>query len=544
MFAGVADREMPCRIAGCENTWTWYGTQQIRSLGKPPPKRMCQEHLASFEGIEDKQIPCRNSWCTNTWLWTRGAQLHLRERHGKLKTPHRLCEECFAQEKATQDREVECKIPECKNTWTWARGAQLRHRAWVKRQQAKLQAEEAEEARAAAGEQAKTAAPKRAASEAAKAEGAPAESEAAKAESAPAEDAASEAAKAEGTPTEGAAGEAAQAEGTSIEGAAGEAAKVEGAPTEGAAGEAAKVEGAPTEGATSDAKGEDAAAASAASPPSGEGEGEAARRESKSSKKRRRRRKRRRKIHEGPPEKLCERCFERLGHLEPIEIPCKVHGCTNHWKWEREGQLRAWAALDGKETVTELPQPPRRMCNSCFEFVRAHPDRQVVCGRPGCDKTWTYKTGAQLQDFLAGRTQDPIRLCEDCSRSQFVVSSVRGVQMPPEAELMPCQVSGCSGTWVYDPTMKLSPADPEASEPPVDRMCDACRQARGADPRDPRGGHAVGEPASTEPASSAEPNAEPASSGADDSNEAVTQQDREPRSPDEETSAGQPAESS
>src|SRR5690606_14477349 len=122
-------------------------------------------------------------------------------------------------------------------------------------------------------------------------------------------------------------------------------------------------------------------------------------------KRRRRKRRRKRKIHDGPPEKLCESCFERTTHLEPIEVPCKVHGCTNTWTWERDGQLRAWAAHDGRSDVTELPQPPRRMCNSCFEFVRAHGDREVACGRPDCSKTWTYKTGAQLQDFRAGRSE-------------------------------------------------------------------------------------------------------------------------------------------
>ncbi|KIG13802.1 hypothetical protein DB30_07648 [Enhygromyxa salina] len=174
-----------------------------------------------------------------------------------------------------------------------------------------------------------------------------------------------------------------------------------------------------------------------------------------------------------------------MGHLEPIAIPCKVHGCTSTWSWEREGQLRAWATLDAQDHVTELPQPPRRMCNGCFEFVRGRGDREVACGRPECEKTWTYKTGAQLQDFLAGRTQDPIRLCEDCSRSQFVISSAGGA-VPAGAEVMPCQVAGCSGSWVYAPGMSLSTADPDAAEPPLDRMCDDCRVQRDAPGRDPR----------------------------------------------------------
>lgn len=430
LFAGVADREMPCRVSGCPKTWTWFGTQQIRSLGKPPPKRMCAEHLAEFEGIDDRQIPCRNNWCPNTWTWTRAAQLYQRERQEKLKPPHRLCDQCFEAEKGTEDREVTCKIPECKHTWTWTREAQLRHRAWIGRQQAKLEGDEGDEGEAV-------------------------ESEAVESEA--------------------------------VESEAVEAAPSE-APSEVGVGEVEAPTGdEPELVSEAGVEQEELAESRAASEPTEVLETTPDDEPDKSGKKRRRKRRRKqRKIPEGPPEKLCERCFARLGHLEPIEIPCKVHGCTNTWSWERDGQLRAWAVLDGLENVTELPQPPRRMCNGCFEFVRHHGDREVACGRPGCGKTWTYKTGAQLQDFLAGRTQDPIRLCEDCSRSQFTISVSEGVRVPEGSELMPCQVAGCSGSWVYTPGMSLSAADPDAAEPPVDRMCDDCRTQRGEAGRDPR----------------------------------------------------------
>ncbi|NVB38133.1 hypothetical protein G6O69_09840 [Pseudenhygromyxa sp. WMMC2535] len=438
LFAGVADREMPCRVAGCKNTWTWYGTQQIRSLGKPPPKRMCAEHLAEFEGLRDREIPCRNSWCTNTWTWTRGAQLYMRERQeeGPLKPPSRLCESCFNEERNTQDVEVPCRISECSNTWTWTRQAQLRHRAWVRRQQAKIEAEE----------QAK-----------------------AKANSAPASAETEVQAQAEAKPSDAP---------TS-------------APEANAEAEAKPI--AETEvQAEADAKPSDAPEAKAANETQAKTEVQAKSNDSDGARapkgkrrKRKRKSKRKPKLHEGPPEKLCQRCHDRLSHLEPIEVPCKVHGCTKTWTWDREGQLRAWAAHDKQENVNELPQPPRRMCNSCFEFIRAHPDREVPCGRPGCDKTWTYKTGAQLQDYLAGRTLDPVRLCEECSRQQFIASAAGGA-LPEGSEIMPCQVSGCTGTWVYVPGMTLAPVDPNAEEASVDRMCDNCRIQRGEPARDPR----------------------------------------------------------
>lgn len=498
LFAGVADREMPCRIAGCTNTWTWYGTQQIRSLGKPPPKRMCTEHLAQFEGIADRQMPCRNSWCENTWLWTRGAQLYQREKQGKLKAPHRLCESCFGEEKGTEDSNLPCKIPECENTWLWTRQAQLRHRAWVRRQQAKQEAEDREEA---------------ATDVAAEAASEPVTAE-------PANDAPSAEPTSEGSPAE-ASGEPAPVDAAAP--AEAEASPAEAAPAEaphaGAPAEAGSESVEPAE-ASSEAASDEATSDSSSEPPnhlSGESSesgvsGESGERgdsgqshetasdakPADGKRKRKRKRKRRRKIHDGPPEKLCERCFERLGHLEPIPVPCKVHGCTNTWSWEREGQLRAWARLDKQDEVTELPQPPRRMCHPCFEFVRAHTDRAVDCGRPDCDKTWTYKVGAQLQDFLAGRTQDPIRLCDSCARSQFTIRSASGVQLPEGAEVMPCQVSGCAESWVYVPGMDLAPADPDAAEPPIDRMCDGCRSERGAQARDPRHSKAAAESAVAE----------------------------------------------
>jgi hypothetical protein len=418
---------MPCRVAGCENTWTWYGHQQIRSLGKPAPKRMCDDHLAEFEGIDDKQMPCRNSWCTNTWFWPRFAQLRALEHEGKAKPPHRLCETCFNEERTTEDLDVRCKIPECRNTWTWPRQAQIKHRAWVRRQLAIEDAEERREIESAAHGR----------------EAAPMHVEA-RADEAPHDDIPADEGPAE------------------VE-------THEEAPADEASADEASADEAPADGEAHEHHAE-------GDHPGEEGQ----------HKRRRRKRKRRRKIHEGPPERLCERCNERINHLQPIEIPCKVHGCHSTWTWDREGQLRAWSTLDGQTHVTELPQPPRRMCTTCVEFVRKHGDREVRCGRPGCEKVWMYKTGAQLQDYLAGRTQDPIRLCEECIRSQFTISTSSDGAIPVGSEIMPCLVSGCSGTWVYTPGMKLISADPDATEPPVDRMCDDCRSQRDVPARDPR----------------------------------------------------------
>ena len=192
---------------------------------------------------------------------------------------------------------------------------------------------------------------------------------------------------------------------------------------------------------------------------------------------RRRRRKGKRRapsIHEPPP-RLCEPCKTKLAKLVDREGPCKVHGCTRGAVVEREQQLRAWAALHTEDLEAEAALP-RRMCESCREFCRTHPDREVPCGRPGCDKTWTYKTGAQLQATLAGRHEDPIRLCPECASGDFV----RDPTLPPGTEVMPCVVPGCEGVWHWRPGMQIAAA--VLGDLPVDRMCDACRVERGAAP--------------------------------------------------------------
>ena len=418
---------MPCRVDGCTKTWTWWGSEQIRALGQDPPKRMCDEHLAAFHELEDKEIECRNPGCHNTWTWKRGAQLHQLSRHGDLKTPRRMCDLCAGDTSNLRDQEVECRLPGCAHTWTWTADAQHRHAMWLRRERAKIEkaerkAEEAEAAEAAAPE-AEAAAPE-------------------------AEAAAPEAETAAAAPEAVADDEASESESES-----------------------------------DDAEGsDDAVEADGAE----EGPG----------KKRRRRRRRKKKkraeakaqapakaLPEGPPQKLCGHCSERLAAMTPTELPCKVHGCDQMWSWDVGSQLRAWVQARDAEGnwPSEAPKGPRRMCNRCRDFCRQHKDREVVCGKPECEKTWTYKTGAQLQDHLAGRNADPIKLCPDCVRSQFVPSAMAAA-LPEGAEIMPCAVSGCEGKWVYVPGMELAPS-PEDGSPAPDRMCNPCRAERELEPR-------------------------------------------------------------
>jgi hypothetical protein len=91
-----------------------------------------------------------------------------------------------------------------------------------------------------------------------------------------------------------------------------------------------------------------------------------------------------------------------------------------------------------------------------------------------------YKTGAQLQAWLAGRLEDPIRLCDTCLEGGL--SSEAPVGLDHGAEIMPCIVPGCEGTWRYTPGMQIAAA--EDGDQPLDRMCTSCRTQRSPEVRD------------------------------------------------------------
>lgn len=190
----------------------------------------------------------------------------------------------------------------------------------------------------------------------------------------------------------------------------------------------------------------------------------------------RRRRRGRSQSNDGPPPRMCESCRQRMAALVDRETLCKVHGCTRQVKIDRESQLRAWVAA-GDRNLAEVALP-KRMCEVCREFCRLHRDREVACARPDCTGTWTYKSGAQLQAFLAGHFEDPARLCAECVASghaQKQSAALSGI------ETMPCVVPLCDGIWHYAVGMTIAPCND--GDQPLDRMCNDCRTQRGASPR-------------------------------------------------------------
>lgn len=184
-----------------------------------------------------------------------------------------------------------------------------------------------------------------------------------------------------------------------------------------------------------------------------------------------------RRPESGAPRRKCEPCQAKWLLLQERVSVCKVHGCTREVALDKESQLRAWAALGTTDLEAEFPLP-KRMCDVCREFCRNHGDRTVACARPGCEQTWTYKTGAQLQAFLAGRLEDPARFCPECSRAE-VGHEIAG--LGPNVEVMPCIVSACDGIWYWEPEMRIAPS--RDGELPLDRMCNHHREAHGGAPR-------------------------------------------------------------
>ncbi len=375
--------------------------------------------MAQFNELADRDVPCRTPGCPNTWLWKRGAQLAELQRAGRLRRPARLCSECLAADRETKDLEMPCKIGGCKRHWTWTRDAQVRHRQWALRQRARAEAA----AQASVSE-------------------------------------------AETTPEPNAIADAdvpvAEADGATV------ATEVVAASDASDASDATD---------TPDATAPAASEATEASDVREDGE------------RRKRRRKRRRAAPaapveaapnwDRPPQRMCGPCATRLERTAAREQPCKVHGCVRTWNWDRTSQMKAWVASGSDDPNLEIAAP-RRMCEPCRDFCKGHGDREVACGRPGCERTWTYKTGAQLQAFLAGRTGDPLRLCSECGKGDFAAMFPASDGPVEGAETMPCIMPGCDGTWMYIPGMRLRDVPYGVLAP--DRMCDSHRAEHGLSP--------------------------------------------------------------
>jgi hypothetical protein len=128
-FRAAADQELPCRVRGCTNKFTWSKVAQVKAWMEAgekdvsAPERMCNRCSELVAKLEDKEAQCRIRSCKGTWKMTRAVQLESAVK-GK-KTPRRLCGACASDLGKLSDREEPCKNAGCAKTWTWTRTAQL-----------------------------------------------------------------------------------------------------------------------------------------------------------------------------------------------------------------------------------------------------------------------------------------------------------------------------------------------------------------------------------------------------------------------------------
>ncbi|MCF7853579.1 MAG: hypothetical protein K9N51_02180 [Candidatus Pacebacteria bacterium] len=126
LYRELHDKQIECAACECTETWTWSRFQQLVANHKgydTAPPRLCEKCQGKAETLEDKSIPCRMRGCTNTWIWTRQRQMTWRG----TSPPSRLCEECYRRLKELQDKDVPCRMHSCTGTWTWDRFHQLEH---------------------------------------------------------------------------------------------------------------------------------------------------------------------------------------------------------------------------------------------------------------------------------------------------------------------------------------------------------------------------------------------------------------------------------
>ena len=125
------DKEVPCRLRGCDGTWVWPAKAQLMAasetdeLDPQPPKRLCPRCEGELKSLSDAHVPCRVRGCTGNWLWTRWSQLEAIRAGKSTEPPHRMCETCASRVGEFKDVEVPCRVRGCKNTWTFTGRAQL-----------------------------------------------------------------------------------------------------------------------------------------------------------------------------------------------------------------------------------------------------------------------------------------------------------------------------------------------------------------------------------------------------------------------------------
>lgn len=163
---------------------------------------------------------------------------------------------------------------------------------------------------------------------------------------------------------------------------------------------------------------------------------------------------------DNPPSRMCPECMKRFNELKPQEVPCRVQGCRNTWTWNAYDQLEALLATpEGQK-----PEPPKRMCKECMNYLNSVHDVEVPCANKGCAHVWIWTRGMQLNARLTGHDAPPHRICDHCREAIKALQPIEN----------PCAVEGCHGKWIYTPEQQLR--DQLARRRPEPRFCTKCQE--------------------------------------------------------------------
>ena len=167
---------------------------------------------------------------------------------------------------------------------------------------------------------------------------------------------------------------------------------------------------------------------------------------------------------ENPPRRMCEACFNKFHALKDIELDCKINGCKNKWVYTAYEQLERWTAGD-EHTEENLPS---RMCKECFNFYNSAKDLEQSCRNRGCEHTWTWTRSMQLGAWVHNYKKPPLRMCSSCAEELKKMSDIEE----------PCMEQGCAGTWTYKAEDQLK--DKLAGHHIPQKRCKACLEFLGS----------------------------------------------------------------
>ncbi len=127
----LRERRVPCKLDGCRREWRWTVREQLESMVAsdsekpgPRPKRLCEDCRRRLAGFQDRQIPCRIKGCQRTWTLTAEAQLQYEIMHGSEVDPAdeitNMCDSCQQFLRQAHPRAIKCRLPGCERSWVYA----------------------------------------------------------------------------------------------------------------------------------------------------------------------------------------------------------------------------------------------------------------------------------------------------------------------------------------------------------------------------------------------------------------------------------------